>query len=433
MRARAGRSTHDKSSPYRRALSAVRGHPVAADTVAAALVVVAALVSFYATLELLRQDPTFRDPANVPIVVALLAVIGPLALRRRFPLTVAGVVIMAFVLGRVAVAPEVPGVFAWEGILTVWACWIALYSAVVHARRGRRAVVIISVLTALLLAEVVREIVFYQGGTFRGLPLNQGFLLVYNAVYLALPLLLGAAVRSSRARQQQLSAQTQELHRERERNARRAVLDERVRIARELHDVVAHHVSVMGVQAGAARRVMSRQPEQAQQALSSIESSSRQAVAELQHLLGFLRADRTDALTPQPDLSGLPDLIAQTGSGPLTVDLQVAGERRQLSGVLELSAYRLIQEALTNAMKHSGGTAAHVQVTYGAHAVDIAVCDNGTGRADPSADTDRGGSGHGLIGMRERVRLHGGHLRAGPLAEGGFAVHAHLPLDRNLE
>lgn len=253
-----------------------------------------------------------------------------------------------------------------------------------------------------------------------------------NAVFLALPLLLGAAVRSSRRRQQQLSAQTQELRRERERNAQRAVLDERVRIANELHDVVAHHVSVMGVQAGAARRVMTRQPEQAQQALSSVESSSRQAVAELQHLLGFLRADPVDALAPQPDLSRLPDLIAHAGSGSLSVDLQIEGEGRQLSGVLELSAYRLIQEALTNAVKHSGGSAAHVRVTYGAHALEITLCDDGTGGVNPSAATPGEGGGHGLIGMRERVRLHGGHLRVGPLPEGGFAVHARLPLDRNL-
>jgi signal transduction histidine kinase len=352
-----------------------------------------------------------------------------LAFRRRLPLTVAGVVVAAFIAGRVTLAPEIPGVTGWEGIFTVWACWIALYSAVVHEHHGRRAAVVIAALTALLLAEVVREVLVYQGGTFRGLPLNQGFLLVYDAVFIALPLLLGAAVRSSRERQRQLSAQTEELRRERERNARRAVLDERVRIARELHDVVAHHVSVMGVQAGAARRVMTRQPEQAQQALSTIESSSRQAVAELQHLLGFLRADQVDALAPQPDLSGLPDLIAKVGSGPLTVDLQVEGNRRQLSGVLELSAYRLIQEALTNAVKHSGGTAAQVRVSYGLHALDIAVCDNGTGGADPPVGA---AGGHGLIGMRERVRLHGGQLRAGPLPGGGFGVQARLPFDRNL-
>ena len=113
----------------------------------------------------------------------------------------------------------------------------------------------------------------------------------------------------------------------------------------------------------------------------------------------------------------------------MTVDLQLVGQRRQLSEVLELSAYRLIQEALTNAVKHSGGTTAHVRLTYTPHALDIAVCDNGTARV--SAGAYGGGGGHGLIGMRERVRLHGGQLRAGPRPQGGFAVHASLPLDRN--
>lgn len=138
------------------------------------------------------------------------------------------------------------------------------------------------------------------GTALRGLPLNQGFQLVYTAVfYLAFPLLLGVAVRSLRERQRELAAQTVELQREREVNARRAVLEERVRIARELHDVVAHHVSVMGLQAGAARRVLGRQPDKAEAALSSIEASSRQAVLELHRLLGFLRrADQTDDLAP---------------------------------------------------------------------------------------------------------------------------------------
>jgi signal transduction histidine kinase len=420
-----------QSRHYRRALAALRKNPVATDTAVAALLFVSSLVSFYATLELLRQDPSLAEPAKLPVFGALLAVIAPLALRRRFPLTAAGAVVVAFVTGRILLAPEIPGLNAWESLFTVWACWLALYSAVVHARPGRPAFAGIAALTAVLVAEILREVLFYQGGLYRGLPLNQIFQLAYNAAFLALPLLLGAAVRSTRARQQQLSAQTQELRREREQNARRAVLDERVRIARELHDVVAHHVSVMGVQAGAARRVMARQPEQAQQALSSIEASSRQAVAELQHLLGFLRADQADPLTPQPNLSGLADLIAQAGNGPLTVDLQLEGDHRQLPDVIELSAYRLIQEALTNAVKHSGGTAAHVRVAYGEHALDIVVCDNGTGSIDPSASQYRAGGGHGLIGMRERVRLHGGHLQTGPLSDGGFVVRAHLPLDRN--
>jgi len=279
----------------------------------------------------------------------------------------------------------------------------------------------------MLFGEVVREVVFYQGGAYVGLPLNEGFGLAYNAVFIILPMLLGAAVRSLRERGRELAAQTTELQREREENARRAVLDERVRIARELHDVVAHHVSVMGIQAGAARRVMTLQPERAQEALTSIEASSRQAVDELHRLLGFLRREgQDDTLTPQPDLAQLPELIAQTTKGDLAVNLTVEGEPRPLPGTLELSAYRVIQEALTNTIKHSHATAATVRVAYSPSMLEIEVIDDGTGEADPALSSV---GGHGLVGMRERVRLHQGHLRIGPVPKGGFAVHAAFPLN----
>jgi signal transduction histidine kinase len=277
----------------------------------------------------------------------------------------------------------------------------------------------------VLFGEVAREV---YGTALQGLPLNQGFQLVYTAVFfLAWPLLLGIAVRSLRERQRELAAQTAELQQEREANARRAVLEERVRIARELHDVVAHHVSVMGLQAGAARRVLGRQPDKAEAALSSIEASSRQAVLELHRLLGFLRrADQTDDLAPHPDLAQLSDLVAQAGQGALTVTLSVEGEPRPLPPTLEVSAYRVVQEALTNARKHSGGTTATVRVAYQPTMLEIEVLDDGNRGAEPPLPN---AGGHGLIGMRERVALHGGHLRAGPRPHGGFAVHATFPLN----
>jgi signal transduction histidine kinase len=410
----------------RRVAATLRRHPTAADAILAVFFAAAALVSLYATFELLRQDPEFNEPAKPTIVLALLAVTLPLALRRRLPLAVAGVVIIAFVVGRVTVNPGVPGLPAWEGYLTVWACWLALYSAVAHGRRTRRAALFLAALAAVLFGEVVREVFFYKGGLFKGLPLNQGFYVVYNAVFLVWPLVLGAAVRSLWKRQRELAAQTTELQHEREENARRAVLEERVRIARELHDVVAHHVSVMGVQAGAARRVMGRQPDKAEEVLSSIEASSRQAVVELHRLLGFLRrADEPDGLAPQPDLAQLPQLVARAGQGPLTVELSIEGEPRPLPPTLEVSAFRVIQEALTNALKHSGGTSATVRVDYTETLLEVEVRDDGHGSAEPSLNV----GGHGLIGMRERVGLHGGHLRVGVTPEGGFAVHATFPLN----
>ena len=193
----------------------------------------------------------------------------------------------------------------------------------------------------------------------------QTFLLAYNAVLFILPWGLGAVIRSLRESRTELADRAVELQAEREENARQAVFAERVRIARELHDVVAHHVSVMGIQAGAARTVMERQPDKAAAALNSIEASSRQAVIELHRLLGFLRrAGDTDDLTPQPDLSQLGDLVAQHSQGELTVELTIEGDARPLPPTLEVSAYRVIQEALTNTRKHSRAATATVRVRY---------------------------------------------------------------------
>jgi signal transduction histidine kinase len=410
----------------RRLTATLRRHPTAADTILAALFAAAALVSLSATFELMRQAPTFDLPATPPLVVALLAVTLPIALRRRFPLAVACAVVLAFVVSRVILAPEVVFLPAWESYATVWACWLALYSAVVHSRKTRVTSLLVAALVALLFAEVVREVYFHDGGGFQGLPLNQAFQVAYNGAFLAWPLLLGAAVRSLRDRERELAAQTAELRREREENARRAVLEERVRIARELHDVVAHHVSVMGVQAGAARRVLTRRPGQAEEVLNSIEVSSRQAVVELHRLLGFLREDgQADELAPQPDLAQLPDLVSRAGQGSLTTELVVEGVPRALPATLEVSAYRVVQEALTNALKHSGAATATVRLDYRLSELEIEVLDDGRNGTTPRPSTV---GGHGLIGMRERVGLHGGHLRAGPRPEGGFAVHAIFPV-----
>jgi signal transduction histidine kinase len=415
-----------KMTSVRRVLAVLGRHPTAADTVLAVTFAAAAMVSLSTTFELLRQDPHFHTPAKGGIVVSLLVVTLPLALRRRYPLAVAVIVILSFVVGRLLYNPGIPVLTGWEGYFSVWACWLALYTVVAHAPRTRATAIGLAALVAVVLGEIIREIFFYAGGSFPGLPLNRGFYTAYNIVFVALPLLLGAAVRSLRERQRELAAQTRELEREREENARRAVLEERVRIARELHDVVAHHVSLMGVQAGAARRVMASRPDKAEEVLSSIEASSRQAVVELHRLLGFLRrAGQPDALAPHPDLGQLPELVAQAGQGRLSVELSIEGERRPLPRTLEVSAYRVIQEALTNALKHSGGTTARVRLDYTPSALEIEVLDDG----GPAAPSGGPVGGHGLIGMRERVGLHGGHLRAGRTPQGGFAVHATFPLE----
>jgi len=396
-------------------------HPTAADGLLALMFTCATLVAVWSSFEVLRQDPNFSEPDRWRVIVSALVLTVPLAFRRRFPIPVAAIVIAAYVAEA-----EILGINDITG-LTVWPCLLALYSVAAHRRRSSLSLMALGVVAGVLLAEVVRVLYFPSGAmSYEAFPLTQAVLLAYNLAVLALPLMLGLAIRSLRGRERQLASQAAELRRQREENARRAVLDERVRIARELHDVVAHHVSVMGVQAGGARRVMERQPERALEALSSIEASSRHAVIELHRLLGFLRREgQEDELAPQPDLGQLPDLIARAGEGNLTVELAIDGEPHPLPPTLEVSAYRIVQEALTNAFKHSGGTTAAVRVSYGPTSLDIDVVDNGSGDGHQPLG---GVGGHGLIGMRERVSLHGGHLRAGPAPEGGFAVHASFPL-----
>ena len=217
--------------------------------------------------------------------------------------------------------------------------------------------------------------------------------------------------------------------RNREDLARRVVLDERMRIARELHDVVAHHVSVMGVQAAGARRIIDKRPDQAAEALATIEATSRQAVIELQRLLGMLRSTDDAAMTDgRPGVGQLAALARTSGDAGLPVELVVEGSPPDtLPATLDLSIYRIVQEALTNAIKHGGaGTRAEVHVRFGQRSVELVISDNGAG--SPATRPASGGGGRGLVGMRERVGLFGGELSASPRPEGGFVVRAVLPL-----
>ena len=206
--------------------------------------------------------------------------------------------------------------------------------------------------------------------------------------------------------------------------ARGAVFEERVRIARELHDVVAHHVSMMGVQAGAARMVIDRDPGKAKEALAAVEGSSREAVVELHRLLGFLRQDEDrDSSAPAPGLSELPRLAASMGESNLAVDVRIEGDERALPPTVDVSAYRIVQEALTNTLKHSAASRADVRLRYRPGELEVEVVDDGRGGGGGAS----GPGGLGLVGMRERAALHGGQLSAGPLAAGGFQVLVTLP------
>jgi signal transduction histidine kinase len=206
-------------------------------------------------------------------------------------------------------------------------------------------------------------------------------------------------------------------------DARRAVFDERVRIARELHDVVAHHVSVMGVQAGAARLMLARDPEQTRDALMSIETSSRQAVIELHRLLGFLRrAGDADDAGSYVGLAELEGLVSAMSASGLDVRVRVEGEQLALAPTVDVSAYRIVQEALTNTLKHATASRADVSLRYSPGELEIEVADDGRAGGAPSSAP----GGMGLIGMRERAALHGGRLVAAPGARGGFVVRATL-------
>jgi signal transduction histidine kinase len=213
------------------------------------------------------------------------------------------------------------------------------------------------------------------------------------------------------------------LEREREEEARAAVAEERARIARELHDVVGHSVSVMTVQAAGVRRLLKPEQEREREALEIVEQTGREALAEMRRLVGVLRRpEEAPALAPQPSLEHLERLVAQARDAGLPVALRVEGEPVQLAAGLDLTAYRFVQEGLTNALKHAGAHHAEVVVRYDNGHVELTVSDDGSG--------DGGGEsgGHGLVGMRERISVYGGELEAGPQAKGGYRLHARLPL-----
>jgi signal transduction histidine kinase len=238
-------------------------------------------------------------------------------------------------------------------------------------------------------------------------------------------LLARRAVRDRQLRAETLAARADLLEREQELRASAAVAEERARIARELHDLVAHNVSVMVVQAGAERHALTDDQASTREALSSIEQAGRQALAEARRLLGMLRRNGdAEGLEPQPSLAQLDLLVEQVERAGLPVRVSIDGDPAPLPAGVDLCAYRIVQEGLTNALRHAGPAHAEVLLRYGADSFDVEVRDDGRGASERNGD----GAGHGLIGMRERVALYGGRLHAGPRGGGGFEVHAHLPL-----
>jgi signal transduction histidine kinase len=239
---------------------------------------------------------------------------------------------------------------------------------------------------------------------------------------------LGIYMRSRREYTNVVEERASLLERDREVRAREAVADERARMARELHDIVGHALNLIVIQAGGAQRVFESRPELARDSLASIESAGRQALSDMERMVGILRASEEDdrALTPQPGLSQVDSLAAQVSEAGLPVEVAVEGRRTELPPSVDLSAYRIIQEALTNSLKHADATSAKVAIRYGASALELEITDDGRGvPSRPSGEQ----KGRGLIGMRERVALFGGELSLGQRPEGGFRVYARLPLE----
>jgi len=251
---------------------------------------------------------------------------------------------------------------------------------------------------------------------------------VFPTAFSAVAWLSGRAVRTRTRLTEELHEAALREQEAQELESRRAAADERRRIAREMHDVVAHSVSVMVVQAGGARRILQRDPERAVAAAAQIERTGREALAEMRRLLGVLHRedDAHDARAPQPTMAGVGALVERAREAGLPVELHVSGERRSLPAGLDLAAFRVVQEGLTNAIKYADHAATDVHVRWGERSLELEILDRGPGPARERLET--AGGGHGLVGMRERVKLYGGELEAGRRRGGGFRIRAKLPL-----
>lgn len=344
-------------------------------------------------------EPGYEGWSSPATVAALVVGSLGLSVRRRAP--------------RVALAlAALPAVQAvWTGFpIGDIGLSVALYTVAERCPRPQSAVA----LALLVAGKVVVGIVHPPSAV--GIPVWSYFFVVARS--------FGCHQQTERALRRELEHRARELEHERELRVRRATADERARIARDLHDVVAHSVSVMVLHTAAARRTLARDPQRADEAFAQVEATGRQSLTELRQLLGLLRRDDQDTeLRPQPSLTYLDDLVHGFREVGLPTTVRIVGEGRPLSPVVDLCAYRIVQEALTNTLKHADATEARVCVEYRGDELRVAVLDDGRTPDTGTEDT----VGHGLVGMRERAELVGGRVRAGRRADGGFAVHAVLP------
>ena len=349
----------------------------------------------------------------------------PLVVRRRYPLVVLVVVGVLFIAAQ---ARQIGDNFVPSIVL-----FLAIFTAGGWAPDRRRAVFVRVGLVVAMFAWLGFGLVRFLVGPVRDYehaagPLDPVLASVlygigFNLLYFLSSYFFGELAWLSARRLAELEFRTDQLRLSQEQNTRGAIVAERMRIARDLHDVVAHHVSVMGIQAGAARRVLDTDHDLARTSLETVEKTARTAIGELRSLLGVLRADPEPAedVTAAPGLEQLPDLVETARSTGLEVGHGTYGEPRPVPPGVALSAYRVVQEALTNVVKHAGASKADVRVRFLATALEVEVTDDGKGRAAAA------GGGFGLVGMRERVSVHGGEFEAGPRRGAGYLVRASLP------
>jgi len=338
-------------------------------------------------------------------VLAMLAIVLPLLARRRFPFGAPAAGGVAAALTSFVDKTVVP----FDGVTFIVGC-AALF--LVGSLRDRSQAV-----AGFAVAEGVLAVVVHndpRSGVGNFIVASIIFSIVWTIAF-------GVGRKSVEADEAKERATRAE--REREQRAQVAVADERARIARELHDVVGHSVSVMTVQASAVRRLLRPEQRREREALLVVERTGREALAEMRRMVGVLRRpEEAPALAPQPSLEHLDRLVESAREAGLPVDLRVKGEAVQLPAGVDLTAYRLVQEGLTNALKHAEATRAEVLVNYGDGQIEVVVSDDGRGAGGGD------GSGHGLVGMRERVSVYGGELDAGPRPEGGYRLRARLPV-----
>jgi signal transduction histidine kinase len=392
----------------RRRIGSVLRNPRVQGAGDALLALVLALTSVLSIV--VHGDPSWGRPELLGVALALLSTV-PVAFRARWPLLVAAIVLAANGACVYAAAPRQAAFQPFVALV------LSGYSVGSRAE-GRRAVWVPPVL-ALAAIPMFAVAVAHGQAVGNAIP---------SWVWLVAAWAAGRSVRSWRHKSLALARANHELAQQRELQAQAAVMVERGRIARELHDVVAHNVSMMVVQAGAAERVLDGEQPHVRNALKVIATTGRQTVDEMRTLLGVLRSDSgPGALKPQPGLADLDQLISGVREAGLPVTLRIEGEPRGLPKALDLSAFRIVQEALTNTLKHAGPAQAQVTISYLDGSVELKILD--TGRPRPAEPGPPGGrdTGHGLVGMRERAAMLGGDLET-QAGAGGFTVRARLPL-----